>query len=621
MHLERSRMRMYKRLRQLSIRTRLRTVFWIELLLAVCWCVLVVYSSIQSTLSYVKLNNAQITGAATDNARTALSSLSAVTKYPVIRTDQKTTETYDYLAAPWKYHRYIFEQDIKNNSQNLFEQHAAIRSITVFDLEGDGILFRSDWRYLYNSDFGAFGYSTDNQKNAAWFDETLSARGKEYIWSGEEIQGSGLLNGTGDPALFLSRSIFNTERFENVGVILASADLGDSARLFAQRCYLNGEEIGLFTPGGTLLFGTLGGGEYGALSEALSGQSGAGSLFLGGRLYTYSSVPEGFLCIITTPLRPILLESLRRQSAFLISLVLLMAFIAVSTNVIVNSITKPIRKLVRSCEQMRERKKTLPMDDSANDELAEFACSFNRMENEIESLIAEGYRKDLALAQTELHMLRQQINPHFLYNTLESIRSSARRGGQDDLEAMTLLLAKVLRYGVSMPDEIVTVGRELGCLEDYIRLQKLHYTGAVEFFVHVDKALLEWPIIKLLLQPLVENALYHGVCSLPDKGQVTVLGFAEKEQLIFQVIDNGMGIDSERLELINGYIRGENEAFCSVGLRNVNRRIQLYYGVEYGVRMESVEGKGAMAVVQLPQRPPESQRECIIDNGEYSMHS
>ena len=131
----------------------------------------------------------------------------------------------------------------------------------------------------------------------------------------------------------------------------------------------------------------------------------------------------------------------------------------------------------------------------------------------------------------------------------------------------------------------------------------------MRFNIHVDEALYERPVIKLVLQPLVENALYHGVSTLLAGGDVTVLGFLEEERMVFQVVDNGVGIGPETLDKLNGYIRGENEDFNSIGIKNVNRRIQLYYGEGWGLSMESRVNRGTMVTVSLPLKPPEGLRE------------
>jgi sensor histidine kinase YesM len=228
-------------------------------------------------------------------------------------------------------------------------------------------------------------------------------------------------------------------------------------------------------------------------------------------------------------------------------------------------------------------------------------------------LIHEEYQRELSQVRTELQLLRQQINPHFLYNTLDSIRSVADSKNEHSIGEMASLLARTLRYGTSTPDELVTIRREIECLEDYIRLQQLRYQDRVRFHLHIDKALYDTLILKLVLQPLVENSLYHGISSLPENGTITVLGAREGEAIVFRVIDNGVGIAAENLERLRGYIRGENEDFNSIGLKNVNRRIQLYYGDNYGIIIESNKEIGTMIIVNLPGQFPVNAAEGKIN--------
>ncbi|MDR2608478.1 MAG: sensor histidine kinase [Treponema sp.] len=547
----------YGFLGRISIRNRLRFTFFILVAFLVSWFVVMVHSSIRSEVSYIALNNSHLVNEMVEHLRNALRSLSGITKFPVIRVNERPTETYEYLSNPGKYHPSMLDWDIKNQCQVLFEQYPLILRLYVFDQDGKGLCFRSGLRYLYTRPMVEFGIPAQSQIDTGWFRETMSARGKEYLWPGTVLppleKNDEKLS---SDILLLSRSIFNTEQFKNVGAILAVADLNPPLESFYQRRNLKTEKIGIFSDTGQLLAGSL----ENRINRALRGHIPAGretgTSILGGKLYTYSAALPPYLCAIETPLTSVLLDSLRRQGIPYVVLLLFLALVLVFTYFIVYG------------------------------------------------LIHEEYQRELSRIQTELQMLRQQINPHFLYNTLDSIRATADSGNGHNTGEMVSLLAKTLRYGISAPDELVTVGRELECLEDYIRLQQLRYHDRLQFQVHVDKALHNTMIIKLLLQPLVENSLYHGISSLPENGIITVLGTREGETIVFRVIDNGVGIPAEGLDRLRGYIRGENDDFNTIGLRNVNRRIQLYYGSEYGIGLESSPGRGAMITVKLPAEPP-----------------
>jgi signal transduction histidine kinase len=543
----------YGFLEHISILNRLRLTFFMLVAFLVLWFVVMVYSSLHSEVSYIALNNSHLVNEMVEHMRNVLRSLSGITKFPVIRVNQRPTGTYEYLASPSKYHRSMLDWDVKNQCQVLFEQYPLVLRLYVFDQDGEGLCFRSGLRYLYSSPLIDFGIPVKLQKDTEWFRETMSTRGKEYLWSAAAILFLEKPEEALPPnILFLSRSIFNTEQFKNVGAILAVADLGPPLESFYQRRNLGTETIGMFNGAGQILVGSLENKVDGALRGRILAGRQAGTSIIGGKLYTYSIALPPYLCAIETPLVSVLMDILRRQGISYVVLLLFLATVLVFTYFIVYG------------------------------------------------LIHEEYQWELSRVQIELQMLRQQINPHFLYNTLDSIRSAADAGNESAIGEMASLLARTLRYGISVPDEAVTIRRELECLEDYIRLQQLRYYERVHFQVHVDKALYDTVILKLVLQPLVENSLYHGISSLLGNGTVTVLGAREGKTIVFRVIDNGVGINAENLERLRGYIRGENEDFTGIGLRNVNRRIQLYYGGEYGIGLESKAGGGTMVIVRLP---------------------
>ena len=171
--------------------------------------------------------------------------------------------------------------------------------------------------------------------------------------------------------------------------------------------------------------------------------------------------------------------------------------------------------------------------------------------------------------------------------------------GVSELAEMAGLLGKTLRYGLS-EHETVSVRREMRNLMDYIALQSLHYQPHITAHVSVEPEILDCVILKLLLQPLVENAIVHGVGPCERGGSVELMGYRDGDALVFAVSDDGAGMDAQKLALLMGYIRGENNAFSSIGLRNAHRRIELYYGEGYGLDIASQEGAGTVVTVRVP---------------------
>jgi len=209
------------------------------------------------------------------------------------------------------------------------------------------------------------------------------------------------------------------------------------------------------------------------------------------------------------------------------------------------------------------------------------------------------YQKSLIEKDLNLQMLRSQINPHFIYNTLDSMRMVSLNTGFPDLATMSELLAKILRYGVSEANKLVTVEEENEHLDEYIRLIKLRYTN-VSINTNLEPAILSYKMLKLLLQPLVENSINHGIIDDTSNGSIQIWGYEKDRKLIFTVSDNGNGMEEKRLTLLQDYLEDKNTAFNSIGLKNIKKRIQLYYGIEYDLSIDSLPHQGTTVSIIIP---------------------
>lgn len=218
--------------------------------------------------------------------------------------------------------------------------------------------------------------------------------------------------------------------------------------------------------------------------------------------------------------------------------------------------------------------------------------SYSRMTEKI-------YRQSIAEKDLNFQMLRSQINPHFLYNTLDSMRMSSLKAGYTHLASMCEILAKILRYGVSDTKNLVTVKEELDHLNEYIELLRLRYSN-LDVQTYIDPSIMEIQILKLLLQPLVENSVNHGLADDSSKGSIYVWGYQNENMLIFTVTDNGNGMNPEQLELLRDYLEDKNTAFRSIGLKNIKKRIRLYYGDDYDLTIDSRLYQGTSVTITLP---------------------
>lgn len=281
----------------------------------------------------------------------------------------------------------------------------------------------------------------------------------------------------------------------------------------------------------------------------------------------------------------------------------------------VDTVTRPLAELCRQIRIWETEDRSQEFRYPYQDEIGVLARSYNSMVSHIEHLQREQIRyihlleEEKARAdeeqtlkrRAELTALQAQINPHFLYNTLDSIRWKAEMAGADDISRMTTALATLFRISLSQGREIITVEQELRHVESYLMIQKMRYSDRMAYSMDVDPEILKLTTVKLILQPLVENAIYHGIKESTHSGSVFVTGCRMGDVLQLQVSDNGLGIPEQKLALLQADLaRGKSVSREGYGIFNVNERIRLHYGPQYGLTLESQWGRGTVATVRLP---------------------
>ncbi len=283
--------------------------------------------------------------------------------------------------------------------------------------------------------------------------------------------------------------------------------------------------------------------------------------------------------------------ALSAVACFLIS-VIISFFISVK-------ISRPIEALRRSVQAIEGGNFDIDITVNSTDEVNGLAQDFNIANKKIKELIEQNVRTYEEKRKHELKALQAQINPHFLYNTLDSIIWMIECGENKDAINMTSTLAKFFRLGISKGGDIITVQDEIDHLNCYLTIQKMRYKDSLDYLVDVDPDVLSCRTLKLLIQPLVENAIYHGLKTQDRIGMVKVVGYKERDDLVFKVIDNGKGMTNQELSDIF-IARSNSKGSGGIGVKNVRDRIQLYFGASFGVSFESVKGEGTTATIRLP---------------------
>ena len=265
------------------------------------------------------------------------------------------------------------------------------------------------------------------------------------------------------------------------------------------------------------------------------------------------------------------------------------------------SISKPIEKLSEVTKSVAEGDLTARAEVSAGGEVGTFSESLNTMIDKINELLQQVTDEQIRLRKAELELLQAQINPHFLYNTLDTIVWLAEGGDPKQVVGMVKSLSDFFRASLNQGKEVVTVREELVHVRSYLEIQQVRYQDIMTYNIDVSEDVYACLIPKITIQPLVENALYHGIKNKRGMGTITITGAVCDGKCILKVTDNGIGMDADRLKKINDRINGidakKDEIF---GLSNVNERIQLKFGKEYGITISSIYGDGTCVDIVLP---------------------
>ena len=291
-----------------------------------------------------------------------------------------------------------------------------------------------------------------------------------------------------------------------------------------------------------------------------------------------------------------------RMTSIIFLLILVSAFLI--SQKLMQGIMVPIGRLCEVTRKAAGGDFTVRAKEDNSAELSVLHSSFNSMIEKIGNLVEDIRVEQLNLRATELKLLQAQINPHFLYNTLDTIIWLAEAGKKDDVVMMVTTLSDFFRTTLSKGRDYISVREEEAHIRSYLQIQQFRYRDILEYSIDIPEELYEYPILKLTLQPLVENALYHGIKNKRGLGHIRVSGEKQEGSLIFRVWDDGRGMESDRLEKVRRLIGGEEEVDRSdpsgFGLFNVAQRLRLNYGAQYGISLESVYGEWTEVTVVIP---------------------
>lgn len=295
---------------------------------------------------------------------------------------------------------------------------------------------------------------------------------------------------------------------------------------------------------------------------------------------------------------------------------ILCTFIAMLlSNVLSSSITKPLYRLIYDVQHLKLDNLSAMTQVESGDDVGLLAESFNSMKRRINELLVDGMKQKEKQRKSELQLLQAQIKPHFFYNSLQMIYAMIEMNDKEKAQNSVKSLAGFYRTVLSNGNDIITVGEELSNTADYLYIQKIRYSDDFDYRIECAEELKKYRILKLTLQPIVENSVCHGFAGRKiDNGMIKIQVVQRKNTIVIQVGDNGVGLSQEKIARI--FSDQNSAAKESFGLKNIDERIKLYYGYSYGLKISSEGGKGTVVSIYIPALENPGEAEQPMEGGD-----
>lgn len=497
---------------------------------------------------------------------------------------------------------YMFGRDQEAGKR--LEEQCAIALQSHTDVRNIGII-APDGRYLINDAQTKRNLYTVLSEQP-WYQELLEAPGGTAL-SSSHVQN--LVEGKYPWVITLSRVIYSREKSSEQGLFFIDLNYESISRLCDNNSVGRQGEVFILDKKGNIVYHPRQQMLYGGLLTEYTEEIMAcrtDSMRIGkGRnekLYTISrSSKTGWTVVGSVYTAELLSGDMQTKLLYLLTAFALCAAALLIANVLARSITGPIQRLRDSMARIQEGKfDRAHLEVETRNEIGVLTEAFNAMTDRIRELMEQIIHEQKEKRKSEMKALQSQINPHFLYNTLDSIIWMAESGKTDEVVLMTASLARLLRQTIGTEEEETTIAREFEYVKSYLTIQKMRYKDKLDFFMELDPSAGQEMIVKLILQPIVENAIYHGLKYKETMGMLSVVGYGTLDNIIIEIRDNGVGMDRETLEHIFEKHK-VNYQSNGVGVYNVQKRLQLYYGQGYGLSYASTPGEGTVVTVKIPR--------------------
>lgn len=510
-------------------------------------------------------------------------------------------------------------QDPSFNELLVKQPNTAIDSIDMFNLRRDIKSYLSTIVFVKdNFDVGGV-YFYENNQNIYYSQEAglINESNIPYELMSLEIENSRdssfyMSELNGNLNVFLYQEVLHKDTFQPIGMIYYRIDPDYLGDIFEDGYAQSDETLFLYTKDGKLIAreGVLSGEQIINSNEFYKDDPGVYPYMYEGEEYYLitDDINKLELTVITLVSSDILTQDSRK----VIDLVLLLYLVNVPIFLgiayfLYGNIIKPVNLLKSKMNSFEEGYFDSTIENKRSDEFGYLYKAFNKMTRNIKRLVNEVYVEELARKDAEISALQEQINPHFLYNTLESINWRAQLAGENDIALMIQALSKLMDASINRDNEkLIPMNQEVSYMEQYMYLIQMRYTDALIFEQYIDPDVKDLKVPKLIIQPLLENAVKHGIEPVGE-GIISLKGFKDQEWFVIEVEDNGKGMESDELDKILNVIDHEHKNINvqegkrqSIGFRNVARRIHLIYNGKASIHVTSEINKGTKITFKLP---------------------
>lgn len=471
----------------------------------------------------------------------------------------------------------------------------SVSFIALYDLEQNGVVSsrKEGYRIVFRSD-----------DTPAWYQELSQYKtGSTLLIPANEFSGSGY-NQADCRALCVARGVVDLNTIKIVGYCVAGTNTDYLDHRFDQIRQAPNQKYALLK-NGQLLYSTMNNPPPSSLipGSPFPDFQGRKLLLDKGKGYVYNTISHanGYCLILQTPMSDILGNVSSIQFFYTLIIGILLGLIVFLMIRIMKKILSALDRLIDACNRFEPDQGVSVSPEGLPLELSTLFGSFNQMAERIRFLIQEVLLKQQQQQETELQLLRTQINPHYLYNTLEIMHMKAYAHQDYDVASMAELLGQNLQFGLRNITKEVSLREELHQLNIYLSILSYHYGDRISAKICIDDDLLDCRILKLVLQPLVENAVIHGIYKSDQILNIEILGYRTEAGLFIQVSDDGCGMTEKQLQELMQNIASPSSD--SIGLRNVCKRILLNYGSEYHAQIQSKYGTGTTITLHFPWNP------------------